>query len=472
MEELSFSFPWGTVISVAVAVILVLIPLTWRRVVEPNEVHIVQRRKKRISYGAGEGAGNAYYEYPAWIPIIGVQTIVMPLSVFEIELTDYEAYDVGKVPFVVDVVAFFRVSDPRVAAERALAFDKLEHQLKEILRGATRSILAKSEIEEIMAERSIYGEQFTQEVSKHLKEWGTAHVKSIELMDIRDPKDGSSKTISDIMDKKKSFIERQSRVEVAENIRAAQVAEIEAQREVDVQSEQARETVGKRTAEANKTIGIQNELAEQEIKSQQRETAERDMEITRVREVRLAEIQKQQQIVIAEQDKETRVIKADGERQQDIIQAEADKKQEVLRAEGHKQGEELRAKAILAVGSNEADVLRKNELAPIQAQIELAQEIGENPGYQKYLVDIRDVERKQVVGVEQAQALKVADIRIITNSGTPTEGLDGVMDLFSPKGGTHLAAAAEAFSQTPVGEAILNRLGIDREPYTPDEEVA
>jgi hypothetical protein len=48
------------------------------------------------------------------------------------------------------------------------------------------------------------------------------------------------------------------------------------------------------------------------------------------------------------------------------------------------------------------------ELAPVQAQIALAQEIGDNKGYQEYLVTIRQVEAGERIGIEQAHALKGA----------------------------------------------------------------
>jgi flotillin len=51
-----------------------------------------------------------------------------------------------------------------------------------------------------MEERSVYGQQFTDEVKDQLQEWGVVAVKNIELMDIRDSKD--SNVIENIMDKK------------------------------------------------------------------------------------------------------------------------------------------------------------------------------------------------------------------------------------------------------------------------------
>src|SRR5262245_60053541 len=91
--------------ALATAAIFVVIALLLRRVVNTNEVHIVQSSRKTTSYGKDTGAGNVYYEWPHWLPIIGVTKIVLPVSVFKIELESYDAYDTGRVPFEVDVVA-------------------------------------------------------------------------------------------------------------------------------------------------------------------------------------------------------------------------------------------------------------------------------------------------------------------------------------------------------------------------------
>ncbi len=242
--------------------------LALRRVVATNEVHIVQSAKLTKSYGKDTDHGNSYYEWPSWLPIFGVSKIMLPVSVFDLDLNAYEAYDKGRLPFVVDVKSFFRITDSNVAAQRVASFQELKDQLHAIVQGAVRTILASSDIEAIMQGRSVYGEQFTKEVSDQLANWGVNTVKNIELMDIRDSKD--SFVIQNIMSKKKSAIEMESRTVVAENMRKAQIAEIEAKREIDMQSQQALETVGRRTAEKDKAVGIANELAHQEITEQQR----------------------------------------------------------------------------------------------------------------------------------------------------------------------------------------------------------
>ncbi|MCB1783764.1 MAG: hypothetical protein KDI13_07175 [Alphaproteobacteria bacterium] len=420
----------------ALALLSVVVAFWLRRVVPTNEVHIVQSRKSTKSYGKDTNNGNTYYEWPSWFPLIGVTKIVMPVSVFDVQLEAYEAYDVGRVPFVVDIVAFFRIADSNLAAQRVASFGELENQLRSIVQGAVRTILASHDIDKIMLERSVYGEQFTEAVSDQLKSWGVVPVKNIELMDIRDALD--NRVIHNIMEKKKSLIEMQSRVEVADNIKNAEIAEIEAQRERDIKDQQAQQAVGERTAEKDQAVGIANEKAAQEIKDQQRITKEKEMAVVQVNDVKRAEI--------------TRDV--------NVVKADEDKQAMILRADGHLESKKREAEAITVEGNARADAEKAMQLAPVQAQIELAREIGSNEGYQSYLVSIRAIEANQIVGTEQAQALKVADLKVIANAGDAVSGVNTVMDLFSSKGGTELAAMVEAFAQTEQGQAVLQKFGI------------
>lgn len=243
-----------------IATLLTIWIVSLRRVVNTNEVHIVQSAKRTVSYGKDQEAGNTYYQWPSWLPRIGITVIVLPVSVFSLRLRDYEAYDSGRLPFVLDLEAFFRIDNSNIAAQRVANFNELNGQLTSILQGAARTILASKTIEEIMQGRAEFGDAFTKEVNEQLKAWGVTTVKNIELMDIRDS--NGSKVIQNIMDKKKSEIERESRVVVAENKKAAENAEINAMREVDINRQLALQQVGIKTAEKIKRLVLlTNKLA-------------------------------------------------------------------------------------------------------------------------------------------------------------------------------------------------------------------
>jgi len=430
------------IVLVVVLAVAVVLAILYRKVVSTNMVHIVQSNKRTTPYGTGLEGGNVYYRWPSWIPRIGITVIELPVSNFDLSLDGYEAYDADRVPFMVDVTAFFRISNTAIAAQRVASISELEVQLTQIVQGAVRKVLAGDKIDSIMLERSKFGEAFTTEVVEQLKQWGVEPVKSMELMDIRDG--SGSKVISNIMAKKTSQIEMESRRDVAENMRLAEVAEINAKREIDIQRQQAEQAVGERTAEKEKMVGIADQLARQEVLSQEKETRERDMAVRRVEEVRQAEIQRDKQVVAADQEKQTTVIVA----------------------EGHLESERKRAQGIQVVGEANATAEKAMQLAPVEAQIVLAKEIGGNAGYQDYLKVIEAIRAYVVVGGEQAKALQGADVKVIANTGQTGDGMQQVMDLFTSKGGTHLASAVEAFAQTPLGRSIVSKVLEPKESST------
>lgn len=414
--------------------ICLLAAFIFRRVVPTNMVHIIQSAGTTKSYGSSTDNGNVYYEWPAWLPFIGVTSIELPVSNFKLDLDDYQAYDVDRVPFSVDVTAFFRVSNTNTAAERVESFEELKDQLYTIMEGAVRTVLAGHNIDKIMLNRSTFGEAFTDEVEEQLGAWGVVPVKQMELMDIRDA--GGSKVIQNIMAKKQSFIEMESRKEVADNRKKADIAEIEAKRETEMSQQQAQQAVGERTAEKNKAINVANEKEAQITNEQRKITKEKEMEIVKVEQVKKAEIAKQQQVIKAQEDKETTV----------------------LRAEGQLTEEQKKAAGILANGQAEAESKKLMELAQVQAQITLAEKISNDEGYQKYLVTIRQVEANEKIGIEQAKALHQADVKVISNAGNVSEGVTGVMDLFTSKGGTSLAGMLEGLAQSDLGKDVISKV--------------
>lgn len=450
--------------AIGLIVFAIFLAMAFRRVVEPNEIHIVNRRGASDAYGrppvSTEGAeaeyivkGNAYYEWPSWVPYFGVTKVVVPLSNFSLRLDNYDAYDDGKVPFRVDVMAYFRVSNPIIAAQRVHIHEghdplvDLKDQLTGVLQGVVRSILATegNNVEKIMSERATFGAQFTAETEDQLPEWGIVNIRNIELMDVRDGPE--SQTISNIMAKKESKIDKDSRIEVAKNQQEAQTKEIDAQKAVDVAEQAAEQAVGERTAENIKAVGVADEEAKQIIKAQQKTTAEKDMDVKKVNDVRTADIERDVAEVQATQNKNITIIHSEGQKASDILEAD-----------GNLYEKEREADGIQAVGSAEAEAKRLSEMAIVAPQLELADGIGSNEPYQDYMVRIRVVEKDEVVGSAQAQALVASDLKVIVNSGDVSGGIDNLMDIFSAKGGTAIGAMAEAIVQTDAGKSLLNKV--------------
>ena len=489
-------------------IILVVKILKLRRIVPADMVHVVQTNKKTTSFGKNTGNGNVYYQWPKWLPILGVEVKELPVSNFDMPLNNYEAYDKDRVPFVVDVRTFFRISDTNQAAEKISSTSELQRHLEAIVQGAVRNIMAKAKLEDIMEERSVYGQQFTDEVKEQLQEWGAVAVKNIELMDIRDSKD--SNVIENIMAKKKSEIEKDSRITVATNKKLAQEAEIEAAREIEVKQAEKDRIVGERNAEKEQMIGVANEKAKQEIAQEAQETAKNELAIEKVRQVTSATIKQEKETIDAETSKKTTIIRADQDKEKMKIDAEAQKEKIRIDAEAQKDKiktesdaakyqtetiaeadknakekeasaiktlKEAEAEGIKAVGNANADAEKQMQLARVTAEITLAEKIGNNEGYQGYLVNLEVVKQQANVAIEQAkynadvgkaQALNLnrADIKIITNTsdGNISGGVSKVMDLFSPQGGTALSGMVEAFAQTDAGKSVLAKIGLNKQP--------
>lgn len=445
MDTSVISWLTSSVIIAAAICVLIKKILELRRVVPTNQVHIVQRAKKTISYGKDTGNGNTYYEFPSWIPWLGITKVVLPVSVFDLDLKAYEAYDIGRLPFVVDIKAFFRIADSNMAAARVASFNELKDQLIGIVQGAVRSILANSELEKIMSERSVYGATFTKEVSEQLKAWGVVPVKNIELMDVRDSQ--QSHVIANIMAKKQSLIEKESRTEVAKNKQLAEEAEIEALREVQLKKQTAKQAVGEREAEADKKIGIARAQSQAEVAESMKATREKEMEVERVKAVRAAEIAKEATVVNAEAAKKAKVLEWEANKESALLEAAAKLELKTKEAEG-----------IKAEGLAKAEAEKEMQLASVKAQITLAEKIGGDQNYQEYLIKIRTVEAQEAIGVEQAKNLGNADIKVIANAGDVDSGVKNVMDLFSPKGGTAVGGALEALANTAVGKDLLSKI--------------
>jgi flotillin len=457
----NFSIPGyipGTLTAVAGAVIAVLFARNLRHVVKPNMVDVVVSSKSSTTYGNKSESGNAYWLWPEWIPQFGLTKIALPLSIFDLDLKNYEAYDEDKVPFMVDVKAFFLLDHPSIAAVRVSDMAELMEQLTGILQGTVRMVLAKYNVERIMIERSTFGELFTKATEKQLNEWGVRNAKPIELMDIRDGH--KSDIITRIQAKEESKIQMESRVVVAGNNQEAETKEIAAQQIIDVRDQEAQQLVGERTAEKVKKVGIANEIANQEVKEEARKTALKDMAVVQVKVVRQADIEKEAQIVKAQETKATTIINAEADKQEDIIKAEGTKAQTVTVAEGDLADQQMEAEATLAVGTAVAEAARLLEMARVDPELALAKFIGDNPDYQNYLAKIRELVKDEEVGKEQAKALVAADVKVIANTGDTIGGVDNVMDLFSSKGGTALGSMIEAVKQTPAGEAVLESLGV------------
>ncbi len=322
-----------------------------------------------------------------------------------------------------------------------------------------------------MEERSIFGQAFTDAVKEDLKSWGVEPIKSIELMDVRDVP--GSNVIHQIMAKRISAIDMESRTEVAKNTKAAEQAELEARKEVALTAAdterisgearaKSQEAIGIAQAESTKNRGIAEQTSLSEIAKSERSTAEQQMEVIKINQIRQAEIDKEKAIILADQEKQKIEIQAGAEKFRIVTNAAAQLEAKNREADGVRSIGVAEAEIIQAKGISEAEAKKAMELAGVTAQTTLAEKIGENKPYQEYLIKIREVEVSQVVGVAQyesiAEALSKADLKLLVNSGDVQSGIGKLSDIFSSKGASQLNGLIESLKQTDDGKNILSVL--------------
>jgi len=423
----------------------IFISLLFRIVVPTNEVHIVQTKKRAIPYGKDYDAWNVYYNLPSWIPFIWITRTILPVSNFTISLDNYQAYDNWKVPFWIDIKSFFRVKDAASAAKWIENFEELKEQLTDIVKGAIRKILASKDIEEIMVWRWEFWRMFTDEIKWQLPSWWVEIVKEIELMDIRDGE--GSHVISDIQMKKQATIEKEKRVKVAEESKIAKIAEIEASKEAELKEQDAERQVWEKTAETTKLVWIAKEKSQQEINEEAKYTKAKEMAVKLVENVKQAEIEKSVAVVAAQKEKQTSIVKADWEKQQTITIAE-----------WKLQEQQKSAEWIQAIWLAKAEAEKAMLLAPVKAQIELAEKIADMPEYINYLETIKALEVEEEVWTAKAEALKSGELKVIANTWTANDWVNNLMDVFSSKWGSSIASMLENLKQTDWGKALVEKL--------------
>lgn len=415
-------------------VLVFVISSVFRVTVPPNEVHIVQWWKTTTAYWKWFES-KVYYNRRPWLPVIGCVRVELPISVFDITISNYQAYDVGRVPFGIDVKAFFRISDPILSAERIEDYNQLFAQLHDVLKSSIRSILASSDIEEILWGRAEFSDKFTSAVREQLsKDRWVEVVKNIEFMEIRDWE--GSEVISNIQKKKESLILKESRVEIAKNNKDAEIAEIEANQQADIRSQEARQLVWVRTVEAEKIIQLEGEKSQQEVKEQARITKEKEMEVRKVEQVKWANI-----------DREKEVIEADKEAQKVVIKSKGDLDKATNDANAVKIAAEAESNRIKIIGKSEWEAISAKEIASMAGKVELMEKMKENKDYAEFLKSIEAIVAGRDVGVAQAEALKSASIKYLGTDGkiNPSWGLSS---LLTPGGLANLWLGLEALSET------------------------
>lgn len=454
-----FGFWWIALIVMGIISIYIVTQL--RKVVATNEVHIVQRGRKSVPYGKWLQWWNVYLAWASWVPVFWIAVQKLPLSIFSLQLNWYKAYDTGKVPFQVDITAFFEIKDPVLAAEKIFTIAELKDQLNETVKWVVRKILASRDVVDIMESRSDIKEEFYKEVYSAVKAWWV-DLKNVEFMDIKDA--DWSQVITNIMMKKRSLIESQSEIEVAENqktaiiekenkhaearAKAAQakswadIIESDAMREAELKRIENDKLTQNKDIEKERVLSIQKEVAKQNFYESEKETKVKKLAVKQVEDEKTAEIAKSIEIIRAEEQKQKLIIEAEWDKVQVELKAEADKTQVELDAEAQK----TRIESIWIAKAKELDYLGT---AQAKNKTQMAEALNMfSAGSIAFMVKQLEVELAEIVDLEKAKALWKADVKVISTWANGWEWVKSFMDLFSANGWTNIGAMVEAAKNT------------------------
>jgi len=455
------------VIIVIFAIIVLYIITQLRKVVPTNEAHVVQKGSSSIAFGKGFDWGNVYLNWAPWVPVVWISVQKLPLSIFDLQLNDYKAYDSGKVPFQVDITAFFIISDPETAAQKVESISELRNQLNETLKWVVRKVLASKDIVDIMESRSEIKDEFYNQVFGAVKSWGIK-LQNVEFMDIRDA-DGSQ-VVTNIMMKKRSQIEAESQIEVAENQKnaiiekenkdaearsaaaaaksRADIISSDAQREAELKVIENEKLTQNKEIEKERVLAVQKEEAKQKLYEAEKLTKEKELEVKKVEEEKNAEIAKNIELIKADEQKQKIIIDAQADKEKVELAATADKIKVELDAEAQKKKIEsigiARAKELDYIGTAEA----KNKTQMAEALNTFTQESID------FMKKELDVKLSEVVDLEKAKALGKADIKVISTWKNWWEWVKSFMDLFSANGGSNIGAMVEAAKNTMWEEKV------------------
>jgi len=390
------------VLLILLAGILISLPRQ-RRVVSRDEAHVVVRWNRVYVYSGTsevEGfKGTTYYEFPGWVPLLGMDVTRVPLSVVEIKIPEMVTFAAKNARFTLSASVYVRVVDPLKAAQRwpGRTVDTFISSVKELIQNAIRNTTTAFAAEDIIEKKDEIAAKLQEALAGDMDEYGCI-ITNVAVVNITDAP--GTTVISDIARKREAEINSESRQIVAVKEKEARIVEAQNRQEAEPREAAADEAIGVREREKERTIFIS-----------QQQVAEEEMKVERVRQVRAAEIQR-----------DAAIERAQGERQAVI-----------LRREGEAEG-------VKAVGLAEAEVIKSKGLAEAEAIAKRVEALNRLRGEGRAF---REIEKEERIGTELAKALQKAQIRFVS-----TGEVSSFLKLFSASGGANIGAMLAALRET------------------------
>ena len=404
----------GLISLVGLAILTVVLAVSWFRVVPSSEAHLVITPNKRMVCSSdtnfARNAGASYYAIPTSIPFFG--RIIRPINVTIQELVlEQETYEKDQARYKVSSSTKYRIIDVEKAAESFTDMSDLQNQLKEIVQSSVRSVTVKYDVNEARSNKEKMSDEIEKVITTDLGNWGIKLINFV-LVDFKDT--AESKIITNISQRREVEIASSTRQLNAERIKLARMKEAEAD-----------ELSQKREIERDRVVGQQKQEKDKLIADKEKEAKESYYKVKQVEIVKQAEITKEAAIVKAYQDKET----------EKII-----KETKQLEGEGDKLRAEQRAKG-------DAAPIREKGFAEAEAKMKLQEALNKFEDKAiRALVAEKIVEAQRDIGIAGAKALEKAEMKVFAGSDS-----GGGFDI-----GKVISQTSVANSST--ADAILNKL--------------
>lgn len=359
------------------------------RIVPPQEAHFVTAPWGTKVCSPDKNIEEQFHakKWYFYIPIL-MTVRKMKVVINELVVTQ-ETYEKNQARYNVKSSVKYRIKDIITAANTFINDEELQKQLEEVLKASVRAITVKYDVVDARALKTKMGEEIEKEMKDDLQKWGL-ELTNFQMIDFQDTPD--SKIISNISRRREKEIETKTREEVAEKEKSARLKEAEA-------DEKARE----REILRDQVVGMKDQNKLQKIAEQEKIAQQKHFEVVQVQTVRQAEIDKEKAIVEANEKKATEEIFKD----QKKLEGEGDR----LRAEEQAKGE---AAPIREKGFADAEAKEK-----LQAALNKFEDKAI-----RALVAEAIVAMQEKVGIETAQALAEADLRIFAGGEGDKSGFD------------------------------------------------
>ena len=375
-------------------VIVIWILASLYRIVPANFADVVIQSGSARVYSPhkeySSGGKSAYFQMPSWFFILklGMQVHRIPLNIIPVNVPNFLAFDKDRARFVCDIITYVVVKNPVEAAKRFGGDIRvLNEQISVIVQSTTRDVTTKKAIREVINNRQDIIEAISPILSATISNWGL-ELKSVELIDFKDPDPSTFGVDSRVIHDISSIIERQinseARQKNAEQAKIARFKEAEADEEARKREIARDQVVAEREQEKNMKVAEQQKLAR-----------EKELEVTKVQQVKSQEIEKERAIVEANQRQEV----------EEII-----KIQKKLEGEGDRLRAEEQAKGVAAS-------VREQGYAEADAKERLQDALNKfGDAAIRALVAEKVVTMQQAIGVASAKALEQADIKVFVGS--------------------------------------------------------